>query len=193
MRLLARMGFALVLSAMPAIAGDNEDGMRFLQNQDYAQAINSFRKAALRGDASAQASLGVMYDEGQGVAKDYKQALSWYKKAAAQGNAPGQNNLGTMYNTGQGVAQDYKQAMSWYGKAAAQGYAPAQFNLGIMYATGRGTLRDYVEAHKWLSLSGANGQENATKYREMIEKNMTRERIAEAQRRASEWLKAHGK
>ena len=43
-------------------------------------------KAAAQGDAAAQYNLGVMYAEGEGVAKDTVKAVEWYKKAAAQGD-----------------------------------------------------------------------------------------------------------
>ena len=37
--------------------------------------------------SSAQAVLGVMYDNGEGVPEDDAQAVSWYRKAAQQGHA----------------------------------------------------------------------------------------------------------
>jgi uncharacterized protein len=124
--------------------------------------------------------------------KDYARAISSFRKAAARGDAKAQNNLGFMYSEGQGVARDYKQAMSWYRKAAAQGDAGAQNNLGLIYYKGEGVAQDYyVEAYKWWTLAGENGYADARKSRETVEKLMTREQIAEAQRRASEWVKAH--
>jgi len=62
-----------------------------------------------------------------------------------------------------------------------------------VYAKGQGVAPDYVEAHKWLSLAATNGYNAVGKSREIIERKMTRTQIAEAQRRASEWLKTHGK
>jgi TPR repeat protein len=61
--------------------------------QDYAKAAAWFRKAADHGDASAQHNLGVMYAQGQGVARDYAAAVKWYRKGADQGEALAQNNL----------------------------------------------------------------------------------------------------
>src|SRR6267142_5740713 len=93
----------LAIAAFPAFAGDTEDGVTFLQNKDYTSALNSFRKAASRGDAIAQYNLALMYDKGQGVSQSYKEALSWYAKAAAQGLAQAQFNLGALYDDGQGL------------------------------------------------------------------------------------------
>ncbi len=124
------------------------------------EAITKYRKAAEQGNASAQNNLGVMYDNGLGVAQDYKQASVWYRKAAEQGNASAQNNLGVMYVNGHGVAQDYKQASVWYRKAAEQGNASAQNNLGVMYDNGLGVARDYKQAVSWYRKAAEQG--NAT-------------------------------
>ena len=47
-------------------------------------ARNWYEKAAVQGHANAQNSLGVLYDNGHGVAQDYGQARAWWEKAAAQ-------------------------------------------------------------------------------------------------------------
>ena len=65
------------------------------------------------GDASAQFSLGYMYDQGHGVPQDYSLAAAWYRKAAEQGNPLAQNNLGILYYNGHGVPLDYAEAYFW--------------------------------------------------------------------------------
>lgn len=85
------------------------------------EVVKLYRKAAERGDASAQDSLGYMYAEGRGVPKDDAEAVKWFRKAAEQGNANGQANLGEMYQEGRGVPRDDAEAIKWYRKAAAQG------------------------------------------------------------------------
>ena len=44
------------------------------------------RYAARHGDAKAQYNLGILYDEGIGVAKNRRWAALWMQKAAAQGH-----------------------------------------------------------------------------------------------------------
>ena len=83
-------------------------------------------------------------------------------------------------------ARDYTRALLSFGQAAAQGDAIAQYNLGLMHARGQGIRKNYVEAHKWWSLAEASGDRSAGKNRRAVEKLMTPEQIAEAQRRASE-------
>jgi hypothetical protein len=232
MKVLVVIGIALALAAMPAFAGDLEDGAKFLKNKDYARAASSFRKAAEQGDASAQSNLGQMYTDGAGVRRDYKQAVFWFQKAAVQGNTNAQFSLGSLYEKGRGVAKDNKQAEFWYKqavvglqKAAVQGDASAQLGLGSMYEEGQRVAKDYrqaafwyeksaaqgngiaqfmlyslysdgvakdnVEAHKWATIAAANGIPSLAELRKVLEMEMTREQIAEAQRRASEWMKAH--
>jgi TPR repeat protein len=146
MRVLAAIGITLALAATDIVAGDLEDGAKFLKNKDYARAASSFRKAAEQGDAKAQVSLGSMYADGKGLARDYKQAVFWFQKATAQGDSSAQLNLGFMYEGGLGVAKDYKQAAFWYEKSAAQGNSIAMFSLYSLYS--EGAVKDNVEAHK---------------------------------------------
>ncbi len=154
-------------------------------------------RRANAGDADAQYSLGRMYDPGTGSAKDFAQAVAWYRKAALQGNAGAQDSLGYMYASGRGVAQDDVQAAAWFRKAADQGDARAQYNLGWMYSTGKGVLKDFVEAHKWRNRAAAHASaENQKAWadtRDRLEKAMTPQQVAEAQKLAREWRAAFEK
>ena len=118
---------------------------------------------------------------------EYATALKLWQPLANQGNAGAQVALGVMFYNGQNVPQDYAEAVKWFRLAANRGYAGAQSNLGVMYINGRGVPQDYVEAHKWLNLAGAGGDKNAAQILSGVEGNMTREQIAEAQRRAAAW------
>jgi TPR repeat protein len=143
---------------------------------------------AEQGYASAQYNLGVMYDNGLGVAQDYKEAVKWFTKDAEQGYAEAQYNLGNMYNKGKGVLQDYKLAVKWLTKAAEQGYASAQNNLGVMYEYGQGVAQDYKSAHMWFNIAAANGNSTAAKNRDVVAKKMTPSQIEKAQDMAREWM-----
>ena len=56
-------------------------------------------RSAEQGDAAAQASLGFMYRNGEGVPQDYGEALRWYRLAADQGHASAQVSLGSILIT----------------------------------------------------------------------------------------------
>jgi len=63
----------------------------------------------------------------------------------------------------------------------------AQFNLGLMYAKGQGVAQNYIQAYMWETLAAAQGNEKAVKGLELLEKSMTLDELAEAQRLAREW------
>ncbi len=73
--------------------------------------------------------------------------------------------------------------------AAAQGETSAYYDLGIAFSTGsHGAPCDLIEAHKWFNLAAVAGHEEAAWCRADISDEMTAREIAEAQRRAREWL-----
>ncbi len=75
--------------------------------------------------------------------------------------------------------------------AAAQGDVSAYFDLGVAYSTGsHGIACDMVEAHKWFNLAAVGGHDEAQFCRADISEEMTAREVAEAQRRAREWLAA---
>ena len=75
--------------------------------------------------------------------------------------------------------------------AAAQGDISAYFDLAVAFSTGsHGAHCDLVEAHKWFNLAAVAGHGEAQACRAEIAEEMTARDIAEAQRRAREWLMA---
>ena len=75
--------------------------------------------------------------------------------------------------------------------AAAQGDISAYYDLGVAYSTGsHGVDCDLIEAHKWFNLAAVNGHAEAQMCRADISDEMTAREIAEAQRRAREWISA---
>jgi TPR repeat protein len=63
------------------------------------------------------------------------------------------------------------------------------YKLGLIYATGQGGATDLVQAHMWFNLAAARGFEAAKESRQELACMMSASEIAEAQRRAREWLK----
>lgn len=75
--------------------------------------------------------------------------------------------------------------------AAARGDSSAYFDLGVAFSTGSHGVRcDLIEAHKWFNLAAVQGHEEAAGCRADISDEMTAREIAEAQRRARQWLAA---
>ena len=73
------------------------------------------------GDATAQNSVGALYDHGLGVDEDDATAAHWYQLAADQSLPLAMRNLANMYAGGHGVPFDEALAESWYEKAASMG------------------------------------------------------------------------
>ena len=123
---------ALALSlAAPVAYGDLNTAQAAYNREDYAAAFEEFLTLAEQGDAVAQSSVGVLYDEGKGVARDFDKAVSWYRKSADQGNQFGQFNLGTMYYLGAGTEKDLITACSYFMLATLQGNGPARRHMQL--------------------------------------------------------------
>ena len=117
---MRKLVFFVLLWPGLATAGLDEERAAYKRN-DFKIASKEYKKLAKQGNASAQFSLGWMYEFGQGVPQDFKLAIAWYLKAAEHGIAGAQVNLGVMYYQGRGVPQDYSQAYHWLNLAAANG------------------------------------------------------------------------
>ena len=107
---------------------------------------------AKQGDSEAQYSLGIMYNDGDGILKNYKKAVHWVTKSAKQGHDYAQAYLGLMYQEGRGVPLDYQKSIYWYKKSVKQGNIFAQATLGTIYLL---TL-DFKRAYMWLNIASYN-------------------------------------
>ncbi|MBV8225364.1 MAG: protein kinase, partial [Verrucomicrobia bacterium] len=130
---------------------------RYLDANDFANAVPLLQQAADAGDAEGMYSLGRLYEYGKGVAHDYTLAGQWYQKAAAAGNVRAMNSLGSLYEYGRGVAKDYRKAHEWYQNAATAGDAEAMYNLGRSYEYGKGVAQDNSKAREWYQKATAAG------------------------------------
>ena len=133
----------------------------YYNSGQYSKALSLYKQAADKGNAKAQANLGICYYYGLAVTIDYEQAVSWLREAALQGKANAQTTLGACYNSGNGVKKDYNEAVFWYRKAANQGEANAQTNLGACYYNGWGVTKDYSQAVEWYKKAANQGKSNA--------------------------------
>jgi S1-C subfamily serine protease len=173
----AELGLAEAQYALAALYSTG-DGVPL----DPSEAVKWYSKAAEQGNALAQYALAICYSTGNGVPKDAKEAATWYAKAAEQGRAEAQFRLAAMYAVGEDVPKDTARAVGLYTKAAEQGHTKAQAVLASIYAEGDGVPKSSVLAYFWSNLAAANGDEQSRKRRDALDKTMTREQIAEAQR-----------
>jgi len=177
----------LTLFLTSLVHADFQAGKDAYDRGNYEIALQEWRLAAKQGDDDAQFYLGVSYNRGRGVVQDNTQAVRWWRLAAEQGNAKAQYSLGNMYYQGDGVPQNDTQAVKWWRLAAEQGNVKAQYDLGYMYYQGLGISQDYIQAHMWFSLAEKLGHKNTVVFIYKVEKKLTVDQIAEAQRLACEW------
>ena len=183
--------FVLALAVIPVGVDAQGTAVASCADISPSSALEDVRTCAEQGDAGAQYNLGYMYTRGGDLPEDYAEAVRWYRLAAEQGFAPAQNDLGVMYDNGNGVPENDVEAVRWYRLAAEQGDVNAQYNLGYMYGNGDGVPEDIVFAYMWWNLAAAQGDEVAQENKDIIEQQMTRAQIAEAQRLSREWLEAY--
>lgn len=153
---------AVVWLRRAAESGDPEhiyDLARALETLgQVGEAAQRYRVAAEAGHAEAAVSLGVMYQNGSGVAQDFSAAKALYDGPASQDSARALNNLGLLYVRGDGVAQDYGQAAAYFQKAAELGSQQAMTNLGVLYDNGFGVEQSDELAATWYQRGGRGAQ-----------------------------------
>jgi TPR repeat protein len=160
----------------------------------FAQTDYEATKArAEAGDAEAQTSLGVMYQNGRGVAQNYQEAVRWYRLAAEQGHANAQFFLGMRNHFGQGVEQNHQEAVRWYKLAAEKGVGDAHFFLGMMYEYGLGVVQNNERAYVWYSVAeaAAQGNESATVLKNKVSRILLPQALQQAQAQATRCLESN--
>ena len=110
---------AVLLLETGAQAQSLRQGVSAFNRQDYMQASRVFIPLAERGNPSAQAYLGFMFETGRGVPRNYTEAAMWYRRAAEQGDSLAQYSLGLLYDRGQGVPRDIVEANKWLNLSTA--------------------------------------------------------------------------
>jgi TPR repeat protein len=151
-----------------------EKGQSAYENEDYAEAVKWYLKAAEKGHASAQFNLYDIYREGKkGVKANMNEALKWVLKAAEQGDDAAQECLclDASHIKDDGVSKDTAEnVIKWIKENAEQGNAYAQYGLGCAYFYGDGFPEDEKEGIKWLEKAEAQGNELAQEELDEIKK-----------------------
>ena len=154
--------------------------------KDPATAAQWFKAAADQNHVPAYCWLGELADR----EKNAVEAVAWWRKGAAANDRTCQVLLGRAYLEGKGgLARDANEAIALFRRAANQRYPAAQAALGHAYERGTGVPTDYVLAYMWFNLARAQGYnpQSVREAMESLEKKMTAEQIADAQKRSREW------
>ena len=152
-----------------------------LQVESALRQIASNHVARVQREAPFE--IGLSYFKGEGVAKNYPEAVKWFQKAAERGHPGGIYMLAICYDNGLGVAKDFETALKLLRQAAEVGVIEAQVKLGEYYSDLFSEKRDDAEAWFWFTLAAENGNKVAGALRKNVERKLTPEQLAEAQKR----------
>ena len=129
--------------------------LTLIERNQYREAMPLLLQAGRMGHPRAQATLGIAYQDGNGVKPDDLAAAHWFGLAAAQGHRASQYALAGMYDEGDGgLPKDHAKARQLYMASANQGFDKAQFEMGIAYDIGDGVPRSRERAIQLLRVSG---------------------------------------
>ena len=104
----------LTFFAAPVSADDLNDGFVKLSEDKPEEAIKLWAPLAESGDKVAQASLGLLYQTGQGAPQDQLRAVQLFKRSAKQGYPFAFTALSNSYYEGLGVQTSLKKALHWF-------------------------------------------------------------------------------
>jgi len=137
----------LLCSLAPAAAADTAAGD-----------LSWLERLAAQGDAEAWYRIGLIKEQGIGMAPEPAGALVAYGEAAALGHGPAQLRLAQLLAGGYGgAAPDFVGARGWYEAAAAQGIAEAAYNAGLFAQLGLGGPEDLPAAIAFFQAAVAGG------------------------------------
>ncbi|MDR1872481.1 MAG: sel1 repeat family protein [Deltaproteobacteria bacterium] len=135
--------------------------LKSVKPEDLVECARLFSFAAFLGHAEAQRCLGLLYAQGEGVARDPLAAARWLELAAQSGVPAAQEAVGLLYYAGEGVERDCRKAAKWWKAAGAAGLPEAMNNLGNLYEAGLGVKKSQKEAARWWLAGAIKGQVNA--------------------------------
>jgi uncharacterized protein len=122
------------------------DRLKAMLEESPARAAQAILIAAKEGVLDAQALLGQILLDGQGIAQDQALALRWFEIAANGGHLMARNMLGRCHEHGWGCIANAVVAASHYRQAAEAGLDWGLYNYANLLATGRGVVEDQPQA-----------------------------------------------
>jgi hypothetical protein len=146
-------------------------------SKDEASAVALATKACEEGDAAGCFSLGVLFEQGNGVDVDQARAKALYARACEKGEARGCLNsytdacdggktrgcveLGSLFEQGHGVRKNEEYAATLYTKACDGGEAEGCFKLGVLFEEGAGVDQDRARAAQLYTRACKGGDASA--------------------------------
>ena len=114
------------------------------------------REGRRQGRHERHDNLGLLYENGQGVAQDYAKAREWYEKAADKGDATPCSTSACFTTTVRAWRRTTPRRASGT-RRPPQGQRDAMRNLGLLYENGQGVAQDYAKAREWYEKAADKG------------------------------------
>jgi TPR repeat protein len=128
------------------------------------QRATTIRALAQAGHADAQALLGQLLLDGNGLPQDQPAALVWFTRAAAQHHVMAINMVGRCYDLGWGTVPDKVRAAACYRIAAERRLDWGMYNYATLLALGAGVAEDKPAALAWFRKAAALGNAKAINF-----------------------------
>lgn len=142
----------------------NEQAKKFLEIQEFEQAVPILRQAAELGSAESQYNLGYSYRAGSGIEQNIEKAIFWFSKSADQGFNDGLYQMMMAYGNGDGVEQNYNKAFEYGLKCAENDDVTCMWNISNCYYSGMGVEKSIDKMLEWSTRLGKlENPENLTK------------------------------
>lgn len=135
-------------SATPSTSSEPlyDQGFSAYKSGNLSQAAERYQKACDNGERQGCNSLGLMYYNGEGVAKDLHHATELFTRACDAKGPGGCLNLGLMYVRGEIQPNDPNRAADFFKRACDGGLPGGCANLGLLYAKGESVPQDLQRA-----------------------------------------------
>lgn len=125
--------------------------------RDAVRAAGLLARAAPRGASDAQFLLGLLYRDGDGVARDLDAARTWLLAASEQQNPDAQFALSALYLGGPDESRNTAEGMRWLREAAGQGLVEAQVGLATLLNDPASGVANRAEALDWFRRAADQG------------------------------------
>lgn len=114
------------------------------------------------GNVEAQAKLGAIYMDGDGVPKDMAVGFRWSYQAALAGSGLGARKVSSAYWSGSGVLKSPAAAFDWARIAAIRADPDAQGGMIFYYLKGVGVRKDVTMAFAWALVVRDSGAKSSS-------------------------------
>jgi len=157
---LTKAAEAGYLSAQLVLASGYGSGAHF--KADPKKSWFWYEKAAAQGSKYAQATVGTLMIEGNGVEKNVEDGVAMLEGYAQSGNSFANYSLGVLFLNGTEVPKDVPRAIQHYEAARKSGLGAAFIALALIYVAGQDVEKDLDKAHA-IFLEGVKAGHNGVR------------------------------